>query len=104
MGVPTRSTGATPEQFGATLRTVPTTRPRHVVTETDAMAAAIDRAQVLYPGKSRAAIVRHLIDLGAEALHTDTERRAELVAAHAGRFPDLYRPDELAQLRAEWRE
>lgn len=35
-----------------------------IAAETDELAAAIDAAAPLYPGESRADVVRHLVDLG----------------------------------------
>jgi hypothetical protein len=81
---------------------VTTTRLRHIITETDKVAAAIDRVLTELPGASRADALRHLIITGAElqqALRDQHERRVRQLA---GGFPGLYPPDYLDDLRAEW--
>lgn len=83
---------------------MPTTRQRHLLTETDDLAAAIDAAAPLYPGESRAAVLRHLVDLGAEAIAQQQDRRRRLVRDRAGRYPGLYPSDHLDELRSEWPE
>lgn len=92
---------------GATLRPVPTTRRRHVVTETDEVARALDRAARRWPQESSRA--RLLVRL---ALHGDREVAAEsesvleqrLAAAlrHHGALSDVYEPGYLEELRRDW--
>jgi hypothetical protein len=83
---------------------VPTTRQRHLLTETDDLAAAIDAAAPLYPGESRAAFLLHLFEIGAEAIAERQSRRTCLVRERAGRYPGLYPTGHLDELRAEWPE
>ena len=83
---------------------MPTTRPRHLLTETDDIAEAIDAAAPLYPGASRADILRRLVLVGCEAI-TDRQARHRLVVRDlAGRFSGLYPDGYLDDLREEWRE
>jgi hypothetical protein len=81
---------------------VPTTRARHLLTETDDLAAAIDAASPLYPGESRAGVLRHLALAGAEALAEGRRQHREIVHARAAGFPGLYRPNSRDELRDEW--
>jgi hypothetical protein len=81
---------------------VPTTRARHLLTETDDLAAAIDAAAERYPGETRAGVLRHLALAGAEALTQQQQRHRDVVHAHAAGFPGLYGPGYLDDLRDEW--
>jgi hypothetical protein len=83
---------------------MPTTRQRHFLTETDDLAAAIDAAAPMYPGESRADVLRHLVELGAETIAQQQGRHRCLVRDRAGRYPGLYPTDYLDQLRADWPE
>lgn len=81
---------------------MPTARPRHVLTETDELAAAIDAAAPLYQGATRAEILRLLVHLGAESIVEQQGRHRDVVLQHAGRYPGLYQPGYLDELREEW--
>ena len=83
---------------------MPTTRPRHLLTETDELAAAIDAAAPLYPGESRADVLRHVIRIGFEAIAEQGTRHRIVVHERAGRYPGLYATRYLDQLREEWPE
>lgn len=83
---------------------MPTTRQRHVLTETDDLAAAIDAAVPMYPGESRADVLRHLVELGAEAIAQRQSRHQRVAHDRAGRYPGLYRAGYLDELRADWPE
>ena len=83
---------------------MPTTRQRHLLTETDEIAQAIDAAAASFPGQSRADILRELVRLGSEALANEHGARRRTVAEHAGRHPNLFAPDYLEELREEWPE
>ena len=85
---------------------MPTIRQRHILTETDDIAEAIDVGATLYPGESRADVLRHLVHLGAETIaetiaeRQDGHRRA--VVDNAGRHPGLYPAGYLDELREDW--
>jgi hypothetical protein len=89
---------------------MPTTRPRHVVTETDEVAAALDAAARRWPedAGSRSRLLVRLVkqahrQLADESQRAVEARRSALVAntgVLSGCFPDGY----LAELRAEWPE
>lgn len=81
---------------------MPTDRQRHVLTETDDIADAIDAAASLYPGESRAEVLRRLVRLGAESVAERQGRHQRVVRDRAGRHPGLYPADYLADLREDW--
>lgn len=85
---------------------MPTTRPRHFVTETDALAQALDAAAVRWPDLSRAQLlVRLALDGHRAAQQAHDERRCRRLAAlreHSGMLTGAYGPDYLHRLREEW--
>jgi hypothetical protein len=83
---------------------MPTARSRHVLTETDDIANAIDAATPLYPGETRADVLRHLVQLGADRIAEQQGRHRDTVLDRAGRHPDLYPAGYLDALRDEWPE
>ena len=83
---------------------MPTVRPRHLLTETDELAQAIDAAAALYPGQSRADVLRLLVQLGAETIAEQQGRHRDTVRNRAGRFPGLYPASHLDDLREDWPE
>lgn len=89
---------------------MPTARPRHSVTETDAIAHALDVAARAWPDlrDDRAALLRRLIERGAESAESAVEQavaeRLEAIRATAGAGTGLYRPNERELLREEWPE
>ena len=97
------SIGAAPIEEGHTCD-VPTARPRHVLTETDDLAEAIDAAAPLSPGETRADILRHLVQLGAEQIAEQQGRHRDTVLDRAGGHPGLYPAGYLDAFRDEWRE
>ncbi|MDN5859038.1 MAG: hypothetical protein L0H84_10475 [Pseudonocardia sp.] len=85
---------------------MPTTRPRHYVTETDDLAAALDAEASRWPGLSRSQLLVQLALEGHQAAQrAHDERRVRRLAAlrkHSGALTGAYQPDHLARLRAEW--
>lgn len=81
---------------------MPTTRPRHLVTESDALEEALDDAARRWPGLSRSQLLVRLALEGHRAVVSARGRRLAAIHANAGRFTGLYRPDEREELRAEW--
>jgi hypothetical protein len=93
-------------QFRCYTSWMPTTRPRHLVTETDDLATALDAATSRWPGQSRPQLLVRLALEGHRAaqLAQDERRRRKLAAVqqHSGILTGAYGPDYLDQLRAEW--
>jgi hypothetical protein len=83
---------------------VPTVRPRHLLTETDDIAAAIDTAAPLFPGESRADVLRHLVTLGAAQVQASQAGRRRTVRELAGLYSGLFPADYLDDLRVDWPE
>lgn len=87
-------------------RIVATTRPRHSITETDDIAAALDAASERWPGEPRAALLRRLVHEGHRTLDVTTARRRldrlAAVRRASGAMTGVYRSDELQRLRDDW--
>jgi hypothetical protein len=87
---------------------VPTTRPRHLITETDRVAEALDDAAQHWPDDrgSRAKLIVHLVQKGHQALlrEADERRNARLTAIRRSRgaFTGSYESDYLQRLREDW--
>ncbi|MGC5165496.1 hypothetical protein [Luteimicrobium sp. DT211] len=86
---------------------MPTTRPRHPVTETDAVAHALDIARRRWPGERPTALLTHLIMAGASAVESDLSdgerqrrRAVEELTSLAAYYPDGY----LQEIREGWSE
>ena len=89
---------------------MPTTRPRHIITETDDIASALDDAARRWPedASSRAALLRRLVEEGHRAVvewrARDREERRRAIQRAAGSMTGVYGPDYLEELRREWPE
>ena len=85
---------------------MPTTRPRYQVTETDAVARALDRAAREWPDEPRSRLIRRLLALGGEVLErTQAEEqlaRQTAVRETSGKYPDAFDDNYLAELRKDW--
>ena len=85
---------------------MPTTRPRHQITETPAVARAIDKAARRWPGEPRSKLLLLLIDAGSGALEKGldlaTRQREEAIKASSGKYADAFSADYLADLRRDW--
>lgn len=83
-----------------------TTRPRHTITETDDVVAALDAAALRWPGDSRAELLRRLVDEGHRSIEAERtverEQRLEAIRRSSGMLRGVYRPDELERLREDW--
>lgn len=87
---------------------MPTTRPRFQVTETDAVARALDDAAKRWPDEagSRAKLLLRLLAEGHRAVLSEQQQSA---AAHrnaitrtSGACTGLYGEDYLGELRKDW--
>ncbi len=89
---------------------MPTVRPRHMITETDEIARAIDAAALVWPrfADDRAALLRQLIDTGAERVASiEDERvtaRRDAIEKWAGAFTGVFPPNAAQLLKDEWPE
>jgi len=92
---------------------VPTTRPRIVITETDAVAQALAVAARRWPEeRGRARLLLRLVEEGARAsgdvearqAQEHRRRRLEAVDSTAGVGTGWYPPGYLEDLRADWPE
>jgi hypothetical protein len=89
---------------------MPTSRPRHVITETDRIAEALDAAARRWPADAhnRARLLVLLVEEGMAVIGQDRERRraarAEAVRETAGVLPGVYGPRYLEELREDWPE
>lgn len=87
---------------------MPTSRPRHSVTETDEIVRALDAAARRWPqdADSRSQLLHRLIDLGWSTLHAeladDEDARHDAVDATAGALTGAYPAGYLQDLREDW--
>lgn len=85
---------------------MPTTRPRHYVTETDDLATALDAEASRWPGLSRAQLLVQLALEGHQAAQRAHEerhhRRLAAVREHSGSLTGAYPTDYLDRMREEW--
>lgn len=84
---------------------MPTVRPRHQITETDDVAAAIDLAATRWPEESRAQLLRRLVVQGAQRLAESPVERAlgiEVALQELAGLADCYPPGYLDELRRDW--
>ena len=91
---------------------MPTTRPRHSVTETDELAKALDRAAQRWPDDRhhRARLLVRIVE-DWHADHDDQaerqatiERQLAAIDEFAGKFGHYYPPGYLEELREDWPE
>lgn len=87
---------------------MPTTKPRHTLTETDELAAALRDAARVWPhdATSSPKLLLHLIKEGRAAIEPEAERRRQqrriaLEEARA-KLAGTYPPGYLRELRDEW--
>lgn len=82
---------------------MPTTRARHTLTETDELAAALDKAAAVWPELrgDRTALLRQLVKVGSQSVHSDGGPEAVIRDA-AGAASGTYPRDARAQLLDEW--
>lgn len=87
---------------------MPTIRPRHQVTETEELAAALDEAAALWPQLSRGQLITRLALEGHRAAMVRQRRRSsdrlDALRRHSGALTGIYPPGHLEDLREDWPE
>ena len=87
---------------------MPTTRPRYQVTETPAMARALDLAARRWPNEPRSKLLIRLVQAGSNALEEGrteaAQHRLAAIDATRGKYADVFTDDYLAELRRDWPE
>ena len=86
---------------------MPTTRPRLTITETDALARALDAAAAHWPEvRSRRELLLLLVEQGHEVIDRDradeAARRRQAVRLTSGALTGAYEPAYLDRLRDDW--
>lgn len=85
---------------------MPTTRPRHQVTETPDVSRALDLAAKRWPGESRAQLLLRLVHAGSTALEgartVAARDRLAAIEATSGKYAGVFSDDYLAELRRDW--
>lgn len=87
---------------------MPTTRPRHVITETDRVAQALDDAAKRWPTErsSRGRLLLRLVEEGHRAITRDHKQfvaqRRDAIERASGSLPGVYGRDYLEDLREDW--
>lgn len=95
---------------GATLSTMPTTRHRYTITETDEVELALREAARRWPAESGAPsrLLLHLVAEGHKALRRERDdaaaARRAAVERTSGLLTDVYPQDYLERLREDWPE
>jgi hypothetical protein len=87
---------------------MPTTRRRHLITETEQVAQALDDAAKRWPAErgNRAKLLLHLVEEGHRAVIGQHERslrqRRDAVARTSGALTGVYGEGYLSELREDW--
>ncbi len=85
---------------------MPTTRPRHQVTETPEVAHAIELAAQRWPDEPRSKLLLRLVDIGRSTLEQGqneaVRQRQAAIEASSGKYADAFSDNYLAELRQDW--
>jgi hypothetical protein len=87
---------------------MPTKRPRYLITATDPVARALQRAAKQWPGDRSfpARLIVHLIEEGERAIAggqtEDIERRRKAIQKTSGTLRGVYGDSYLKRLRQDW--
>lgn len=85
---------------------VPTTRPRHTITETSEVSEALAEARKRWPEEGPAGLLRRLVEVGHQAVVADAregvEQRLSDADQAAGSLSGVYPDRYLERLRDEW--
>lgn len=87
---------------------MPTLKPRHMITETEDVARAIDLLAISHPEvrNERSKLLRLLIDRGITALEKESNNSQKIAAIKilAGSMTNVWPADWRAELQSEWPE
>lgn len=89
---------------------MPTTKPRHAITETEQISTALAAAAKRWPDDADrpARLLRRLIEAGYESIAAEVaaalDRRREAIRGISGALTGAYEPGYLEDLREEWPE
>ena len=89
---------------------MPTLRNRHMITESDALAKAIDDAARLWPeiADERAELLRRLLDRGIQSVEAEfqeqMESRRKAITEVVGSLPGVWPKNWREEIRAGWPE
>lgn len=89
---------------------MPTKRPRHVVTETETVAAALDAAALRWPEEhgNRSRLLLRLVEAGNQVVAASGERMKEAqraaITRTSGTLTGAFSQDYLKRLREDWPE
>ncbi len=87
---------------------MPTTRPRHQVTETPDVSRALDLAAQRWPGEPRSKLLLRLVQEGSHALEQgraeEILRRRAAIDATCGKYDEAFGDGYLDELRQDWPE
>jgi len=85
---------------------MPTTRPRHQITETPEVQHALDLAAQRWPRESRSKLLVRLLRTGSATLERErgeaVRSRLTAIEASSGKYADVFGEDYLAELRQDW--
>lgn len=84
---------------------MPTTRPRHQVTETPEVAHALDVAGQQWTDEPRSKLLLRMGSAAIEWEHGDAARRRRTaIETSSGRYADAFRAGHRSELREDWPE
>ena len=85
---------------------MPTTRPRYQVTETPAVARALDLAAKRWPNDTRSQLLTRVLSVGRETLERAEQARhadhVRAVRSSSGKYAGAFSADYLTELREDW--
>lgn len=87
---------------------MPTTRPRHQITETPDVTRALDLAARRWPREARSKLLLRLVRAGSAALEEErgeaARSRLAAIDGTSGKYADVFGDDYLVELRQDWPE
>lgn len=89
---------------------MPTSRPRYMITESDELAEALERAAKLWPelADERGSLLRKIVDLGVDDLdkraNANLQKRKQAILKVAGSLSGVWPKNWRDELRDEWPE